>query len=74
MNDMNEISGMEIFRIDAVKLAELFSGLKCEACGRALEPVAGETWAKVGCGTFCPDCIALDRHLTHPSACRVPVQ
>ena len=62
----------EVFEIGAGKLAELFSGLKCEACGREVDAAAGGTWVKAGCGTYCPDCVARDRHLAHPSARRTP--
>ena len=62
----------EVFEIGAGKLAELFPGLKCEACGREVDTAAGGTWVKAGCGTFCPDCVARDRHLAYPTACREP--
>ncbi|MCB1493140.1 MAG: hypothetical protein KDJ77_15315 [Rhodobiaceae bacterium] len=61
----------QVFEIGGAELAALYPDLKCDACGRSLSAARDETWAKVGCGYFCGQCIEAGRHLTHPSACRL---
>lgn len=65
---MNEV---QVYEIAGRDLAKLYPELKCENCGRDLATALDETWAKVGCGYFCGECIARGEHLTHPSACRL---
>lgn len=65
------MSELQVFEISGQELAKLYPELKCDACGRILADAQDETWAKVGCGYFCGECIANGYHLTHPSACRI---
>lgn len=61
---------MEIFEIPSDRLAELYKTLSCDGCGKQLSALPVETWAKVGCGYFCADCLAKGVHLSHP-ACKI---
>ncbi len=56
---------METFEISSDRLAQLYSNLKCDGCGKQLTAKPAETWAKHGCGYFCAACLNADIHLRH---------
>ena len=60
----------ERFDITSDRLAGLYASLRCDGCGAGLQAMPVTTWAKVGCGYFCADCLSKAMHLTTPCAVR----
>lgn len=66
---MNEV---EVFEIRSDELSKLYKTLKCDGCGKVLAPEPIETWAKVGCGYYCAECLAKGIRGTRSAGCAIP--
>ncbi|MFH1794768.1 MAG: hypothetical protein ABIK36_12875 [Pseudomonadota bacterium] len=66
------MSDVAVFEIRSDELSRLYKNLKCDGCGKALAPAPVETWAKVGCGYYCAECLARGVRGARAVSCATP--